>query len=151
MAGMAERTVIYTDGACLGNPGPGGWAWAIDKNRFESGSDALTTNQRMELSAVLLALKANTGQVLIVSDSAYVVKCFLDGWWKKWIHNGWRNSQKEPVKNRDIWEELVNVVNDRGDSGVKFKWVKGHAGNPMNEFVDSLATSAAKEVNKFDQ
>lgn len=136
--------VVYTDGACSGNPGPGGWAWAVaptgEPNR--SGGDAHTTNQRMELVAVLEAVRefADDPRVIrIVSDSNYVVKCFVDGWWRGWLAKGWKNSQRQPVANRDLWEPLIALVNERGR--VEFEWVKGHSGDPMNDFVDSLAVA----------
>src|SRR5262245_42462506 len=90
-----DRVVIYTDGACAGNPGPGGWAWAEapDGARRGSGGEAHTTNQRMEVQAVLEALRAVDGPLTIVSDSTYVVNCFRDRWWVKWEKNGWKNSK----------------------------------------------------------
>jgi ribonuclease HI len=141
----APRPVIYTDGACIGNPGPGGWGWARGKEHYASGAEPRTTNQRMELTAVLEALRANPGPVEIVSDSTYVVNCFRDRWWQGWRRRGWRNSKGEPVANRDIWEPLVTEVIDvRGERAIAFRWVKGHAGEQMNEFVDLLATTAAR-------
>ena len=140
-----SRLVIYTDGACIGNPGPGGWGWALGRDRYASGAEARTTNQRMELSAVLDALRSNPELVEIVSDSTYVVNCFKDRWWQGWRRRGWKNSKGEPVANRDFWEPLIaEVVDARGDGGVVFRWVKGHSGEPMNEFVDLLATTAAR-------
>ncbi len=134
---------IHTDGACRGNPGPGGWAWACGRDGFASGAEARTTNQRMELRAVLEALRANPdGDVEIVSDSTYVVKCFNDSWYVGWLRRGWKNSQGQPVANRDLWEPLFDLTL-RGERMVTFTWVKGHAGDPMNEFVDELATAAA--------
>lgn len=144
MTGAA--TVVYTDGACSGNPGPGGWAWAVapDGEPSDSGGDALTTNQRMELLAVLEALRSlgvgsEAGRIEVVSDSAYVVNCFRDGWWKTWQRNGWRNAKKQPVANADIWLPLVELVN-AGE--VRFRWVKGHSGDAMNDLVDALAVAA---------
>jgi ribonuclease HI len=134
---------IHTDGACRGNPGPGGWAWAAGKDSFASGADAHTTNQRMEVLAVIDALRENPeGPVEIVSDSNYVVKCFVDKWHAGWLRRGWKNSQGQPVANRDLWEELFGLTL-HGDRVVTFSWVKGHSGDPMNEFVDALATEAA--------
>src|SRR3954469_13234512 len=97
-----DATEVYTDGACLGNPGPGGWAWALPGGRFASGPAELTTNQRMEISAALEALRALDGKVEVVSDSTYVVNCFRDRWWEGWMARGWVNSQKNPVANRDL-------------------------------------------------
>jgi ribonuclease HI len=138
-----ERLHVYTDGACSGNPGPGGWAWAVapDGDPNGSGGHERTTNQRMELQAVLeavLALGADA-PVAIHSDSTYVVNCFRDGWWVKWRRNGWKNSKKEPVANSDLWVPLVDLVEV---SDVTFQWVKGHSGDPMNDLVDALAVAA---------
>jgi len=136
-------TEIYTDGACSGNPGPGGWAWAIDGGAYASGFEAHTTNQRMEVSAAFEAVKQNTGTIEIVSDSTYVVNCFRDSWWVGWRRRGWLNSAKKPVANRDLWEPFVDLVLARGD--VTFRWVKGHAADPMNDLVDRLAVQAITE------
>jgi ribonuclease HI len=134
---------IHTDGACRGNPGPGGWAWARDKDRYASGAEAHTTNQRMEMTAVIDALRENPeGPIEIVSDSNYVVKCFHDRWHVGWLRRGWKNSQGQQVKNRDLWEELLALALN-SDRAVTFSWVKGHSGDLMNDFVDSLATAAA--------
>jgi ribonuclease HI/uncharacterized phage-like protein YoqJ len=134
-------TVAYTDGACSGNPGPGGWAWAIPGGAFASGAAAQTTNQRMEIEAALEAVRAIPGTLRIVSDSTYVVNCFRDRWWEGWLKRNWTNSQKKPVANRDLWEPLIELVRTRGD--VTFQWVKGHSGDPMNDLVDRLAVEAA--------
>lgn len=135
--------VIHTDGSCRGNPGPGGWAWAQGTERYASGHDGSTTNQRMELLAVIEALAATPeGDVEIVSDSTYVVKCFHDRWHQGWMRRGWKNSQGQPVANRDLWERLLSLALD-SSRNVTFRWVKGHSGDPMNEFVDTLATEAA--------
>jgi ribonuclease HI len=144
------RVVVYTDGACSGNPGPGGWGWAVqpDGHPRGSGGETHTTNQRMELIAVLEALRSlgvgsEAGPVEVVSDSTYVVKCFQDRWWANWQRNGWKNSKKQPVANADIWRPLVELVNS-GD--VTFRWVKGHSGDPMNDLVDELAVAAVPAV-----
>src|SRR3954464_9322306 len=92
-------TEVYTDGACLGNPGPGGWAWAVPGGRYASGAATLTTNQRMEVHAVLDAVQTLGGPLGIVSDSTYVVHCFRDRWWEGWLARGWKNSAKKPVAN----------------------------------------------------
>ena len=141
---------VFTDGACSGNPGPGGWAWAVapDGAPQGSGGDPATTNQRMELTAVLEALRAlgvgsEAGQVEVVSDSTYVLNCFRDRWYVKWRANGWRNSKKEPVANRDLWEPLVAIAEPALASGtLTMRWVKGHSGDPMNDLVDRLAVAA---------
>ena len=138
-----DRLVVFTDGACKGNPGPGGWGWAVSPEGEPrgSGGEDRTTNQRMEMTAALEALRT-VGQgrpVEIVSDSTYVVNCFRDGWWKNWERNGWRNSKRQPVANADLWKPLIDEVRN-GD--VTFRWVKGHSGDPMNDLVDALAVAA---------
>ncbi|HVM51656.1 MAG TPA: ribonuclease H [Acidimicrobiales bacterium] len=136
-------TAVYTDGACSGNPGPGGWAWAIEDGPYASGYDERTTNQRMEVTAAFEAVRANDGPLEVVSDSTYVVNCFRDSWWVGWRKRGWRNTQRQPVANRDLWEPFVELVLERGD--VTFRWVKGHAGDPMNDLVDRLAVQAVTD------
>jgi ribonuclease HI len=136
------ETVVYTDGACLGNPGPGGWAWAIPGGAYASGAEAHTTNQRMEITAALKALEELKGPVLLISDSTYVVNCFRDRWYEGWKRRGWKNTAGKPVANRDLWEPLLEVALDRGRT-VRFGWVKGHSGDTMNDRVDLLATTAA--------
>jgi ribonuclease HI len=135
---------VWTDGACSGNPGPGGWAWATRDGRQAAGGDARTTNQRMEIMAALEAVRALDGPLVVVSDSTYVVHCFRDAWWKGWIARGWQTSQRKPVVSRDLWEPLITLVNDRGD--VSFRWVKGHSGDEMNDLVDRLAVEQSKAV-----
>ena len=144
---MASRTV-YTDGACSGNPGPGGWAWLVPDGEFAAGAAPKTTNQRMELTAVLEALRAFDGPLLVVSDSTYVVNCFRDGWWRNWIARGWRNSKREPVANRDIWEPIVDIYRNRDD--ITFQWVKGHNGDRYNDLVDLLAVEATRTQSARD-
>lgn len=135
---------VWTDGACSGNPGPGGWAWATEDGRLASGGAAATTNQRMEITAALEAVRSLGGPLVVVSDSTYVVNCFRDGWWRGWLERGWVNSAKKPVANRDLWEPLVEAVLANGKTS--FRWVKGHSGDPMNDLVDRLAVEAAKEA-----
>ncbi|MFP5317838.1 MAG: SLOG family protein [Acidimicrobiia bacterium] len=137
-------TTAYTDGACLGNPGPGGWAWAVPGGRFASGAAAHTTNQRMEIAAALEAVRALEGPLEIVSDSTYVVNCFRDRWWEGWIARGWMNKAKQPVANRDLWEPLIEEVRRRGPA-VQFRWVKGHGSDVYNDLVDRLAVEAAQK------
>jgi ribonuclease HI len=132
---------VYTDGACSGNPGPGGWAWAVDQQTQASGGDRVTTNQRMEVRAVLEAVSTLPAPLLVVSDSTYVVNCFRDRWWEKWLLNGWLTSARRPVMNRDLWEPLVAAA--AGHDDIAFHWVKGHSGHEMNDFVDGLAVAAA--------
>lgn len=134
---------VYTDGACLGNPGPGGWAWAEPHGAFASGAAAHTTNQRMEIQAALEAVRAHAGPIEVVSDSTYVVNCFRDRWWEGWMARGWRNKAKQPVANRDLWEPLIEAV--RADPArVRFRWVKGHGTDQTNDLVDRLAVEAAR-------
>jgi len=137
-----HETVVYTDGSCLGNPGPGGWAWAVPDGPYASGSEPTTTNQRMEITAVHEALQALQGPLFVRSDSTYVVNCFRDRWWEGWRRRGWRNSAGKPVANRDLWEPLLALALDPA-RGVRFSWVKGHAGDEMNDRVDMLAVAAA--------
>ena len=144
MPPVTDALIIYTDGACSGNPGPGGWAWAVapDGVMNDSGAERHTTNQRMEVMAAWKAIQYfqdDPRGLEIVSDSTYVVKCFTDGWWRGWVARGWRNSQKQPVANRDLWEPFIELVNARGN--IDFRWVKGHSGDPMNDLVDRLAVA----------
>jgi len=144
----ADRPVItvYTDGACRGNPGRGGWAWAVPGGRFASGAERATTNQRMEITAALEALRTLTADgasdVDVVSDSTYVVNCFKDRWWQGWQRRNWKNSQNKPVANRDLWEPLIELAVS-SESNVTWRWVKGHSGDLWNDRVDELATIAA--------
>ncbi|HEX7094934.1 MAG TPA: ribonuclease H [Acidimicrobiales bacterium] len=132
---------VYTDGACSGNPGPGGWAWAVPGGRWAAGFEPRTTNQRMELTAVLEALRALGGPLDVVTDSAYVANCFRDRWYVGWRRRGWRNSQGKPVANRELWEPLIDLALE---SGSTFRWVKGHGDDPFNDLVDRLAVEAAR-------
>jgi ribonuclease HI/uncharacterized phage-like protein YoqJ len=145
VAGMlsALSTTVFTDGACLGNPGPGGWAWAVPSGPFRSGAAAMTTNQRMEITAALEAARSLGGPVEIVSDSTYVVNCFRDRWWEGWLARGWKTSAKKDVANRDLWEPLIDLY--RAEPGrLRFRWVKGHSSDAMNDLVDRLAVEAAR-------
>jgi ribonuclease HI len=137
-------TTVFTDGAASGNPGPGGWAWAVPDGPFASGAEPHTTNQRMEIRAVLEAVKAlDAGRPLeIVSDSTYIVNCFRDRWWERWLRNGWKNSQRKDVANRDLWEPLIDLYRPRAGE-ITFRWVKGHSADQWNDFVDRLAVEAA--------
>jgi ribonuclease HI/uncharacterized phage-like protein YoqJ len=140
----SDRTVVYTDGACSGNPGPGGWAWAVPEGPFASGFAAETTNQRMEITAAAEAVRVrgeDGRRIEVVSDSTYVVNCFRDRWWEGWLARGWLTSQRKPVANRDLWEPFVERVQEHGK--VTFRWVKGHSGDVMNDLVDRLAVEAA--------
>ena len=143
-----EKVTIYTDGACSGNPGPGGWAAVLiyNENRKEnSGKKKETTNNIMELTAVIEALKLlkYPCEVDLYSDSAYVVNGFNQGWIYNWRKNNWRTSSKEPVKNKEIWEELYNLSKIHK---VNFIKVKGHSTNELNNRCDELAREAIKNL-----
>jgi ribonuclease HI len=138
---------IYTDGSCLGNPGPGGWAWvATDgKNIAErSGGEADTTNNRMELTAVIRRLIAarKHSEIEIHTDSQYV-KNGMEKWIRGWKKNGWKTADTKPVKNKELWEQLDTVARQ---INIHWHWVKGHAGHEMNERVDLLARTAAENL-----
>ncbi len=138
---------ISTDGACLGNPGPGGWGAVLrygDHEKELSGAEPDTTNNRMELMGAIKGLEAVTrpSTVIIYTDSTYV-KNGITSWVKNWQRNGWRTSAKQPVKNADLWAELV-AQTERHD--VEWRWVKGHAGDHYNEIADRLATTAARSL-----
>lgn len=139
----SDSIVIYTDGACSGNPGPGGWAWAVSTEEYASGAESPTTNQRMEISAAYEAVKKyadSHSSIEIVSDSTYVVNCFNDKWHIGWVKRGWKNSAGKPVANQELWKPFIELVLSHGN--VTFTWVKGHSGHAMNDFVDSLAVAA---------
>lgn len=140
-----NSTDVYTDGACKGNPGPGGWGWVVPDGVSGNGGAEQTTNQRMELEAVLRAIETLSGPLRIHSDSTYVVNCFNDRWYEGWLKRGWKNSQKKPVANKDLWEPLIEHYLERADE-IEFIWVKGHAGNHWNERADELAVAAAEDI-----
>jgi len=138
---------IYTDGACLGNPGPGGWAAILEsgKRRRElSGAEAATTNNRMELSAAIEGLKAlrKSCDVVLFTDSRYVMQGMTE-WLPGWRRKGWRTASGKPVENRDLWEQLVAAAEPHR---VDWKWVRGHNGVPGNERADQLARAAAEKI-----
>lgn len=134
---------VFTDGACAGNPGPGGWAWAVapEGTPWGSGGERQSTNQRMEIRAALEAMRSLPGEITIVSDSTYVVNCINKKWYANWQRNGWKNSQKQPVANQDLWKPMIDLYDARKHT---FRWVKGHSGNRMNDLVDELAVAASK-------
>lgn len=143
-----DEVTIYTDGACSGNPGPGGWGsiLMIGENKREiSGGKKNTTNNVMELTAVIEALKLlkRPCKVHLYSDSAYVVNAFLQNWILGWIKNGWKNSNKEEVKNKELWQELIALTKVHT---VTFHKVKGHADNAYNNRCDELARNAIKKL-----
>lgn len=114
------------------------------KDRFRSGFEQRTTNQRMELTAVLRALEALGGRVQVVSDSTYVVNCFRDRWWAGWERRGWRNSKGEAVANQDLWKPLIDIVVRDRSHEIELRWVKGHGTSAGNILADRLATEAAR-------
>lgn len=143
---------IYTDGACSGNPGPGGASAVIlkDGKRTEiSEGYYLTTNNRMELRGVILGLQKadDADRIIIFSDSKYVVDAVNKGWLDNWLKNGWRLASKKPVKNTDLWLKIARFLEEKN---IEFKWVEGHAGNPENERCDYLAQRAAANPSKQD-
>lgn len=138
-----KKVTLYTDGACSGNPGRGGWGAVLIFGKIEkqmSGEEEETTNNRMELTAVIEGLKAlkEPCEVEIFSDSAYVVNAFNNNWIESWQKNNWKNAQKKPVANKELWVELIDLMNIHK---VSFNKVKGHAGDKYNEICDSLATA----------
>lgn len=145
---MADKVMIYTDGACSGNPGPGGWCAILKYGKYEkeiSGGNSDTTNNRMELTAVIEGLKALNRKcsVTVVSDSKYVCDAVLKGWVYSWKRKGWKKSDGKPALNVELWEELL-VLLDRHE--VEFNWIKGHAGHPENERCDK---KAVEETQKY--
>lgn len=143
-----KQIEIYTDGACSGNPGPGGWGAVLVYNGKEkelSGSEKNTTNNRMELTAVIMALNAlnQPCEVKLTTDSKYVCDAINKGWVYSWRKNGWRKSDKKPALNVDLWEELLSLLEKHE---VQFIWVKGHNGHKYNEICDTLAV---KEYQKY--
>lgn len=139
---------IYTDGACRGNPGAGGWGAILVYNGIEkelSGGEASTTNNRMELSAAIAALSAlkEPCDVTLTSDSKYMIDGITKGWAKSWKSKGWRKADKSPALNPDLWDELLNLIDKHN---VTFIWVRGHAGHPYNERCDKLATDFADSM-----
>jgi ribonuclease HI len=146
---MTERVTIYTDGACSGNPGPGGWAALLIFKGAEkelSGGEALTTNNRMELTAAIKALEALSRPcaVDLYTDSQYL-RLGVSEWIKGWKARGWRTADKKPVKNEDLWRALDAA---RAGHDVKFHWVRGHADSPLNHRVDALAVAAMAPFRK---
>jgi ribonuclease HI len=139
---------LTTDGACRGNPGPGGWASLLVSGSHEkllSGSERDTTNNRMELRAVIagLATLKRRCQVEIVTDSRYVMDAFAKGWIEKWVDNGWLTADGNEVKNQDLWQELLELIEKHS---IRWTWVKGHNGHPDNERVDSEARKQAASI-----
>ena len=144
-----KRVEIHADGACLGNPGPGGWGALLRAGQVErelSGAEPDTTNNRMELMAAIRGLEAlkSPCSVDLHTDSQYVQKGFSE-WLPGWVRRGWKNAAGEPVKNKDLWERLRHAV---APHEVRWHWVRGHAGHPDNERVDRLARAAAERLQR---
>ena len=142
-----KKVEIFTDGACKGNPGPGGWGALLRMGRHEkelSGSDPATTNNRMEMTAVIQALGALTEpcEVTLHTDSRYVIDG-MTKWIEGWQRRGWINASKKPVRNADLWHELIDAVSRHR---VHWQWVKGHNGHAENDRVDQLASDAARQA-----
>lgn len=147
-----KKVQLYTDGACRGNPGPGGYGCVLCYGRYEkelSGGEATTTNNRMELSAAIAGLSAlkEPCEVDLYSDSQYLVNAFLEGWVVTWQMKNFKRGTKDEVKNVDLWEELIRLTNIHK---VHFFWVKGHDGHAYNERCDALATAAADSFRTED-
>ena len=153
---MPDAIHIHTDGSCLGNPGPGGYAAIImgEKEIVATGAKPHTTNNRMELTAVIAGMKAfgamlergeaqDQSPIVLHTDSKYVSNAFNQDWIKSWQANNWRNSKRQPVANQDLWVELLELTHGRQ---ISYQWVKAHSGNVMNERCDQLANEAAQEM-----
>ena len=138
---------IYTDGSCIGNPGKGGWAAIIIKNgkkKIISGSENYTTNNRMEIIAVIKALNTiKLKQATLITDSQYV-KNGIEVWIHKWKDNGWMTAEKKPVKNKDLWTKLDKIQKTKK---IKWEWVKGHSSDKLNNEVDRIAREQAESIN----
>lgn len=149
---FGPKVFIYADGACSGNPGPGGWGAVLlcPEQKLEkslSGAEAQTTNNRMELTAVIQALSAlkTPCRVRVVTDSRYVVDAFKAGWLANWLRNGWKTANRQPVKNSDLWQALLAATQPHR---VEWEWIRGHAGHPENERADALAVAARQELQQ---
>ncbi|MDY3989341.1 MAG: ribonuclease HI [Massilioclostridium sp.] len=145
-----KKVDIYTDGACSGNPGPGGWGAILRFGPHEkelSGGEPNTTNNRMELTAVIQALSAlkESCEITIHSDSKYIIDAIQQGWAKKWRANGWMRNKKDKALNPDLWGKLLDLLEQHQ---VTFHWVKGHAGHPENERCDQLAVAQSQKYAK---
>lgn len=142
-----KKVYMYTDGACKGNPGAGGYGCILvygEREKVISGGEANTTNNRMELSAVIAGLEAlkEPCEVEIISDSKYVVSAINEGWLRSWIKNGWKKSDKKPVLNVELWQKYLEVSQKHT---LKFVWVRGHNGHEYNERCDALAVAEAEK------
>lgn len=142
-----KEVIIYTDGACSGNPGPGGWGTILDykgRQKELSGGERQTTNNRMELTAVIEGLKALREKciVTVITDSKYVSDGINLGWARSWKASNWRKKDKKPALNPELWDELLSLIDNHV---VTVKWIKGHAGHPENERCDKLAVAQSQK------
>lgn len=138
---------VWTDGSCrmVDDKTPGGWGWVDNMGNEEAGAEVATTNNRMEIVAVIRSLEFHIDKdhIVVHSDSAYIVDCMVKGWWKGWKKRGWRTSGKKPVANQDLWEQLLDLCVGRK---IEFVKVKAHNGNPGNTKANNLAQSASKNI-----
>lgn len=144
---MPVKTEIFTDGACRGNPGPGGWGVVLRYNRTEKklcGGELMTTNNRMELMAAIMGLESlkRPCEVVLTTDSQYVMKGITE-WMDNWKSRGWKTAARKPVKNVDLWQRLDQAVSEHT---IQWEWVKGHSGHPENELADALANQGIDEL-----
>jgi len=149
MAGELKQVTIYTDGACIGNPGPGGYGVVLlyqNRRKELSGGFCKTTNNRMEIMAAIVGLEALRGrcEVMLYSDSEYLVKAMSQGWAERWRANGWKRNKRERALNPDLWEKLLQLCEHHE---VEFTWVKGHGASSENARCDELAAQAAQQPN----
>lgn len=139
---MTDRITVAADGAAAGNPGPGGWAWYVSEEQWKAGGCGGTTNNRMELEAVIDALDTLDGPLHIICDSRYVIDC-ATSWIRGWKRRGWRKADGTPVKNRELLEQIDTLLDGRD---VTFEWTRGHDGHALNEAADRRARAAAEAV-----
>lgn len=142
-----KTVYMYTDGACSGNPGPGGWGTILRYKETEkrlSGGEKETTNNRMELTAVIMGLKAlkESCHIILTTDSKYVADGVTKGWAKSWKANGWRKKDKKPALNPDLWDELLDLIDKHN---IEINWVRGHDGHPENEECDKMAVAESQK------
>jgi len=144
-----EKIILYSDGACSGNPGPGGYGAMIvfkETSKCMSKGYKLTTNNRMELLGIIEPLESldEEHEISIITDSQYITNAINQGWIKSWIKNGWKTSSKKPVKNQDLWNRFIHLINKHN---LTIQWVKGHDGHSENEYCDTLAVKARQGKN----
>lgn len=150
---MTSQVILYTDGACSGNPGPGGWACVLIYNNLKrriSGYEKHTTNNKMELMGVIKGLESLTRPmpVLIITDSQYVKNAFTAGWLENWQKNGWKTKSGDAVKNQDLWLKLCLLQRKHN---LSWQWVKGHSGDEFNDMCDAFARNAVRDKNGVDE